>query len=155
MFLALAEIVAGELWREVPWETCMGRPMAPAALESWSRLRCWIVSWSNPGLWSASPWRAPRGPSQPGVILEVRDLSVAYGTKTAVDGVSLQMTRGEIFGLLGPNGAGKTSTLSAVEGLIKPQSGAVFLDGIDVRRHPSRRRPSSGCSCRRPASSRS
>jgi ABC-2 type transport system ATP-binding protein len=76
-------------------------------------------------------------PADSGVILEVRDLSVVYGTKTAVDGVSLQITRGEIFGLLGPNGAGKTSTLSAIEGLIKPQSGAVFLDGVDVRRHPS------------------
>jgi ABC-2 type transport system ATP-binding protein len=72
-----------------------------------------------------------------GLILEVRDLSVVYGTKTAVDGVSLQITRGEIFGLLGPNGAGKTSTLSAIEGLIKPRSGAVFLDGVDVRRRPS------------------
>ena len=72
-----------------------------------------------------------------GVILEVRDLSVAYGAKKAVDGVSLQIARGEIFGLLGPNGAGKTSTLSAIEGLIKPQSGTVFLDGIDIRRHPS------------------
>ena len=76
-------------------------------------------------------------PAGSGVILEVRDLSVVYGTKTAVDGISLQMTRGEIFGLLGPNGAGKTSTLSAIEGLIKPRSGAVFLDGVDIRRHPS------------------
>ncbi len=72
-----------------------------------------------------------------GVILEVRDLSVAYGAKKAVIGVSLQIARGEIFGLLGPNGAGKTSTLSAIEGLIKPQSGTVFLDGLDIRRHPS------------------
>ncbi len=72
-----------------------------------------------------------------GVILEIRDLSVAYGAKKAVIGVGLQIARGEIFGLLGPNGAGKTSTLSAIEGLIKPQSGAVFLDRLDVRRHPS------------------
>jgi ABC-2 type transport system ATP-binding protein len=76
-------------------------------------------------------------PADLGVILEVRDLSVVYGTKTAVDGISLQMPRGEIFGLLGPNGAGKTSTLSAIEGLIKPRSGAVFLDSVDIRRHPS------------------
>ena len=69
--------------------------------------------------------------------MEIRDLSVAYGTKKAVDGVSLRIARGEIFGLLGPNGAGKTSTLSAIEGLIKPRSGTVFLDGIDIRRHPS------------------
>jgi ABC-2 type transport system ATP-binding protein len=76
-------------------------------------------------------------PGSSGVILEVRDLSVVYGTKTAVDGISLQIARGEIFGMLGPNGAGKTSTLSAIEGLIKPRSGAVFVDGVDVRRHPA------------------
>jgi ABC-2 type transport system ATP-binding protein len=78
-----------------------------------------------------------RAPADSGLILEIRDLSVAYGAKTAVDAISLRITRGEIFGLLGPNGAGKTSTLSAIEGLIKPQSGAVFVDGVDVRRHPS------------------
>jgi ABC-2 type transport system ATP-binding protein len=76
-------------------------------------------------------------PAGSGVILEIRDLSVAYGARKAVDGVSLQIGRGEIFGLLGPNGAGKTSTLSAIEGLIKPQTGVVLLDGIDIRRHPS------------------
>jgi ABC-2 type transport system ATP-binding protein len=72
-----------------------------------------------------------------GVILDVRDLSVAYGAKKAVDGISLQIAQGEIFGLLGPNGAGKTSTLSAIEGLVKPQSGSVFVDGVDIQRHPS------------------
>jgi len=70
------------------------------------------------------------------VILDVRDLTVTYGARKAVDGVSLHINRGEIFGLLGPNGAGKTSTLSAIEGLLKPTSGTVRVDGIDVRRHP-------------------
>ncbi len=74
---------------------------------------------------------------RPGVILEVRDLSVAYGTRRAVSGVSFEIGRGEIFGLLGPNGAGKTSTLSAIEGLLRPQSGTVLLDGVDIRRHPT------------------
>ena len=69
-------------------------------------------------------------------ILQVRDLTVAYGPKTAVDAVSFEIRRGEIFGLLGPNGAGKTSTLSAIEGLLRPQSGTIVLDGIDSRRHP-------------------
>ena len=64
------------------------------------------------------------------------DLTVAYGPKTAVDAVSFEIRRGEIFGLLGPNGAGKTSTLSAIEGLVSPQSGTIVLDGIDSRRHP-------------------
>jgi ABC-2 type transport system ATP-binding protein len=69
-------------------------------------------------------------------ILDVRDLVVTYGTRTAVDGISLHIQRGEIFGLLGPNGAGKTSTLSAIEGLVKPKSGRTTIDGIDVQRQP-------------------
>jgi ABC-2 type transport system ATP-binding protein len=70
-------------------------------------------------------------------ILQVSDLTVAYGPKTAVDSISFEIRRGEIFGLLGPNGAGKTSTLSAIEGLIRPQSGSILLDSIDSRRHPT------------------
>ena len=70
-------------------------------------------------------------------VLEVHDLSVVYGAKKAVDGVSFAIKKGEIFGLLGPNGAGKTSTLSAIEGLIKPRSGTVSLEGVDMQSHPS------------------
>jgi ABC-2 type transport system ATP-binding protein len=69
-------------------------------------------------------------------VLEVRNLSVMYGTFKAVDDVSFQVARGEIFGLLGPNGAGKTSTLSAIEGLLKPRRGSVVLDGFDVQHDP-------------------
>ena len=72
----------------------------------------------------------------PGPVLDVHELSVAYGERTAVDRVSLQIYRGEIFGLLGPNGAGKTSTLSAIEGLVTPTSGRLLVDGIDVQRQP-------------------
>jgi ABC-2 type transport system ATP-binding protein len=79
-------------------------------------------------------------------ILRVRDLTVAYGARTAVDAVSLDIRRGEIFGLLGPNGAGKTSTLSAIEGLVKPQSGTIMLDGIDSRSHPTLARARMGVS---------
>jgi ABC-2 type transport system ATP-binding protein len=82
--------------------------------------------------------------ASPDAILQVRDLSVAYGTRKAVDGVSFRVIRGEIFGLLGPNGAGKTSTLSAIEGLIKPRSGTVFLDGIDIQRNPIRAKSKMG-----------
>lgn len=70
------------------------------------------------------------------LVLEVHDLHVAYGPRTAVDGVNLGIKRGEIFGLLGPNGAGKTSTLSAIEGLLTPRSGEVLVDDIDIRRQP-------------------
>jgi len=69
-------------------------------------------------------------------ILRIEDLTVNYGPKIAVSEVSFEIRRGEIFGLLGPNGAGKTSTLSAVEGLIKPRSGTIMLDGLDIRQQP-------------------
>src|ERR1700704_5761316 len=68
-----------------------------------------------------------------GRALEVRDLHVSYGSKVAVDGVSLEIDDGEIYGLLGPNGAGKTTTLSAIEGLLRPQSGSILLAGIDIQ----------------------
>ncbi len=65
-------------------------------------------------------------------VLEVDGLTVAYGAKVAVAEVSLRIRRGEIFGLLGPNGAGKTSTLSAIEGLVRPRAGTIRVDGIDI-----------------------
>jgi ABC-2 type transport system ATP-binding protein len=69
-------------------------------------------------------------------ILKVTDLCVQYGTFKAVKEVSFDVRKGEIFGLLGPNGAGKTSTLSAIEGLIKYQSGSVTVDGHDAKEKP-------------------
>jgi ABC-2 type transport system ATP-binding protein len=81
---------------------------------------------------------------EPSIILAVSDLSVSYGAKKAVVDVSLEILRGEIFGLLGPNGAGKTSTLSAIEGLVKPKAGTVLLDGIDIRRHPAQAKAKMG-----------
>ena len=77
-------------------------------------------------------------------ILQVRDLTVVYGSRTAVNSISFEIRRGEIFGLLGPNGAGKTSTLSAIEGLIRPRSGAIQLDAIDSIRHPRQARARMG-----------
>lgn len=65
-------------------------------------------------------------------ILEVRDLHVRYGDRVAVSDVSFMIHPGEIFGLLGPNGAGKTTTLSAIEGLLIPQSGSIHVAGIDA-----------------------
>ena len=70
-------------------------------------------------------------------LLEVQELTVAYGPKVAVDKVSFDIRRSEIFGLLGPNGAGKTTTLSAIEGLRRPRSGTVLLNGVDIVRQPA------------------
>jgi ABC-2 type transport system ATP-binding protein len=69
-------------------------------------------------------------------ILQVEGLNVFYGSFQAVVDVSFTVRPGEIFGLLGPNGAGKTSTLSAVEGLLKPRSGKVIVAGYDTKEKP-------------------
>jgi branched-chain amino acid transport system ATP-binding protein len=73
-------------------------------------------------------------------VLAVRELTVAYGANRAVDSVSLDVHAGEFVGLIGPNGAGKTSLLNAVSGIVKRQSGSVFLRGIDVSRASFARR---------------
>lgn len=77
-------------------------------------------------------------------VLEVEGLNVRYGNFQAVKDVSFEIHSGEIFGLLGPNGAGKTSTLSAVEGLLKPQSGSIKVAGYSVREQPFHARASMG-----------
>ncbi len=69
-------------------------------------------------------------------ILQVHGLNIYYGNFHAVRDVSFDVLPGEIFGLLGPNGAGKTSTLSAVEGLLKPQSGSIVVAGNDINKRP-------------------
>ncbi|HEX9037902.1 MAG TPA: ABC transporter ATP-binding protein [Ktedonobacterales bacterium] len=67
-------------------------------------------------------------------IVRVRNLTKRYGNLGAVDGINLEIRRGEIFGLLGPNGAGKTTTLEILEGIRKADSGEVLVDGLDIRR---------------------
>jgi ABC-type branched-subunit amino acid transport system ATPase component len=72
------------------------------------------------------------GPQPAGV--EVEELTVRYGGKTAVDGLSLTAPLGRVTGLIGPNGAGKTTTFGAVSGLVPPSAGTVRLFGQDVSR---------------------
>lgn len=69
-------------------------------------------------------------------IVSVRNLVKHYGDLLAVDGVSFDVRRQEIFGILGPNGAGKTSTLEMIETLRPIDEGEVFLNDIDVRLNP-------------------
>ena len=66
----------------------------------------------------------------------VRDLTRKFGAFTAVDHVSFQVSRGEIFGFLGANGAGKSTTIRMMCGLLKPTSGTATVDGVDVTRDP-------------------
>lgn len=69
-------------------------------------------------------------------MIKVDNLKKRYGDKQAVDGVSFDVKKGEIFGILGPNGAGKTTTLEMMETLRPIDSGTVVIDGIDVSRQP-------------------
>lgn len=81
---------------------------------------------------------------QSNYILDVENLNIYYGNFQAVNNVSFHVLPGEIFGLLGPNGAGKTSTLSAIEGLLKPQSGSVVVAGYNIKDKPLHARASMG-----------
>jgi ABC-2 type transport system ATP-binding protein len=67
------------------------------------------------------------------VPVRVLNLLVRYGPKKAVDGLTFEVGRGEIYGLLGPNGAGKTSTIKAMIGLVDMEGGSVSVYGRDVR----------------------
>jgi lipopolysaccharide export system ATP-binding protein len=72
--------------------------------------------------------------------LEVRSIAKAYDRRAVLHDVSLDVHRGEVVGLLGPNGAGKTTCFYSVMGLVKPDSGRIFLDGQDVTELPMYRR---------------
>ena len=63
-------------------------------------------------------------------ILECRGLTKCYGTKKALDNLSLQLERGKIVGLLGPNGSGKTTLMKIINGLLTAASGEVLIDGM-------------------------
>jgi len=72
--------------------------------------------------------------------LEVRSIAKSYDKRAVLHDVSLDVHRGEVVGLLGPNGAGKTTCFYSVMGLVKPDSGLIFLDGQDITELPMYRR---------------
>ncbi len=71
-------------------------------------------------------------------MVEVYNLKKRYGDKLAVDGISFDVKKGEIYGILGPNGAGKTTTLEMMETLRPIDGGTVTIDGIDVAKDPNK-----------------
>ncbi|NLL31044.1 MAG: ABC transporter ATP-binding protein [Clostridiales bacterium] len=65
-------------------------------------------------------------------MLVIKNLEKSYGKFKALKGVDLEIEKGEIFGFIGPNGAGKSTTMKIVSGLLSPDSGEVYVDGIDA-----------------------
>ena len=69
-------------------------------------------------------------------MIQVKNLTKKYGSKTVLDDVSFQINLGEIVGFLGPNGAGKSTTMNIITGYIASTSGSVSIDGIDILDNP-------------------
>lgn len=94
------------------------------------------------------PSATPSGPvvledGTPGAIL-AQSLRKSYGPRAVVDDVSLHVHRGEVVGLLGPNGAGKTTAFYMIMGLVRADSGHVWLGGADITRWPMHERARGG-----------
>ncbi len=77
-------------------------------------------------------------------ILEVKNLVKTYQGRSVVNNLSFEVKQGEIFGLLGPNGAGKTTAFYMTAGLIRPDKGQVFFNGIEVTAWPMYKRAKLG-----------
>lgn len=69
-------------------------------------------------------------------MLEIKNLTKFFGNSRAVDGLNLEIGRGELFGFVGPNGAGKTTTMKIIAGILTPDSGEMRLDGQEILRKP-------------------
>jgi branched-chain amino acid transport system ATP-binding protein len=80
----------------------------------------------------------PKGVNAP--LLAIRDLYKRFGPLAAVDGINLEVARGEKLGIIGPNGSGKTTLINCVTGVIRPDRGMVIYDGQDVSGLPAYRR---------------
>ena len=80
------------------------------------------------------------------IAIQANNLVKKYGDVTALDGLSLEVEQGTVFGLLGPNGAGKTTTVRVLTTLLSPDSGSAIVDGVDVLKDPVHAREIMGLS---------
>ncbi|HRN73135.1 MAG TPA: ABC transporter ATP-binding protein [Ginsengibacter sp.] len=69
-------------------------------------------------------------------MIEIKNLRKSYNGHEALKGISFSIQKGEFYGLLGPNGAGKTTTISIMSSILKPDSGEVIIDGMNIDTHP-------------------
>lgn len=80
-------------------------------------------------------------PADPAIAVSLRDLGRRFGRVSAVEGLSFQVRRGELFGIVGPDGAGKTTTLRMLAGVLRPSSGDAEVLGVSVARRPEDVKP--------------
>ena len=78
------------------------------------------------------------------MVLRTEGLVKKYGKRTVVNNVSFDVKQGEIVGLLGPNGAGKTTSFYMTVGLVTPNGGQIFMDGLDITNYPVYKRAQTG-----------
>src|SRR5487761_2043661 len=76
--------------------------------------------------------RAKMAQDQAPTLLEIRGLTQRFGGLTAVDGVDLDIKKGQIYSIIGPNGAGKTTVFNLVTGIYKPTAGEILFEGVSV-----------------------
>jgi ABC-2 type transport system ATP-binding protein len=69
-------------------------------------------------------------------MLQINNLVKKFGSFTAVDGITINVGRGELYGFLGQNGAGKTTTIKMITGIYAPTMGTILVDGIDITKNP-------------------
>ena len=79
-------------------------------------------------------------------VLKAENITKRFGSRTVVNGVSIEVREGEIVGLLGPNGAGKTTTFYCIVGLVKPDSGKIFIGEEEITEDPTYLRARKGLS---------
>ena len=71
-------------------------------------------------------------------MIEAVGLSKYYGRFTAVENLNFKISKGQIIGLLGPNGCGKSTTIGMILGLIKPTSGSINVDGVNIKKYANK-----------------
>jgi branched-chain amino acid transport system ATP-binding protein len=70
------------------------------------------------------------------MMLEVRAVSKAFGALVVADDIGFTLARGEALGIIGPNGAGKSTLFNLITGMLRPDRGSIFLDGVDITDAP-------------------